>query len=230
MSRVNTHGTEVTSGDIFSDTYVTDAADTYPLLAHSDYSATWPVRFNPALGQDEHFWPGWWSEDYNIYLPGCDNSRKDPDCWEEVPGRFVSDMDVYMEFDDRWAHRGNMVDTNNDYKQTGYPMGLKVMAEAHSYGVSYAEDIMFVTVKVRNESGDWCAEDEFGVPVLDDDGVQICGDGMIMPDGTKLNRGKGFDYSGISLGFWMDGVILTSDKYGNTGYWTSADDFMKMIS
>ena len=86
MSRVNTHGTEVTSGDIFSDTYVTDAADTYPLLAHSDYSATWPVRFNPALGQDEHFWPGWWSEDYNIYLPGCDNSRKDPDCWEEVPG------------------------------------------------------------------------------------------------------------------------------------------------
>ena len=190
MSRVNTHNTEVTAGDIFSDTYVTDAGDTYPLLAHSDYSATWPVRFNPLLGQDEYFWPGWWSEDYNIYLPGCDNSRKDPDCWEEVPGRFVSDMDVYMEFDDRWAHRGNMVNTNNEYQQTGYPMGLKVMAEAHSYGVSYAEDIMFVTVKVRNESGDWCAEDEFGVPVLDDNGVQVCGEGMIMPDGTKLNQGK----------------------------------------
>ena len=86
---------------------------------------------------------------------------------------------------------------------------------------------MFVTVKRRNESGDWCAADEFGVPVLDDNGVQVCGEGMIMPDGTKLNQGKGFDYSGISLGFWMDGVILTSDKYGNTGYWSSADDFMK---
>jgi hypothetical protein len=50
---------------------------------------------------------------------------------------------------------------------------------------------------------------------------------MIMPDGTKLNRGKGFNYKGQTLGFWMDGVILTSDKYGNNSYWSSADDFMK---
>ena len=120
-----------------------------------------------------------------------------------MPG-FVSDMDVYMEFDDRWAHRGNVVNTNNEYETTGYPTGLRVMATAHSYGVSYAEDIMFVTVNVRNESGDWCAEDEYGVPILDDDGNQICGEGMIMPDGTKINRGKGFDYKDMSLGFiWM---------------------------
>ena len=132
-----------------------------------------------------------------------------------------------MEFDDRWAHRGNQVNTNNEYNQTGYPMGLRVMSIAHSYGVSYAEDILFVTVKVRNESGDWCAEDEYGEPVLDDQGNQKCGDGMIMPDGTKLNRGKGFNYNGLSLGFWMDGVILTGDKYGDYGYWSSADDFMK---
>ena len=132
-----------------------------------------------------------------------------------------------MEFDDRWAHRGNQVNTNNEYNQTGYPMGLRVMSVAHSYGVSYAEDILFVTVKVRNESGDWCAEDEIGEPILDENGNQICGEGMIMPDGTKLNRGKGFDYKGTSLGFWMDGVILTGDKYGNYGYWSSADDFMK---
>ena len=58
-------------------------------------------------------------EDYNINLPGCSQSRKDPDCWEEVEGRFISDMEVYMEFDDRWAHRGNMVNTNDDYEQTG---------------------------------------------------------------------------------------------------------------
>ena len=48
-----------------------------------------------------------------------------------------------------------------------------------------------------------------------------------MPDGTKLNGGKGFNYSGVSLGFWNDGVILTSDKYGNSNYWSSADDYME---
>ena len=149
---------------------------------------TWPQRISPITGQLESFWPGSWSQDFNINLPGCSQSRKDPDCWEEVPGRFISDMDVYMEFDDRWAHRANNVNTNDEYEQTGYPMGLKVMATAHSYGVSYAEDIMFVTVKVRNESGDWC-EDEDGNPILVD-GVQNCGEGMIMPDGTKLNGEK----------------------------------------
>jgi len=227
MARINSHNMDVNAGDLFGNTYVTDPGDTYPLLAHSGYSQTWPKKLNISTGEYESYWPGWWAQDYNINLPGCANSRKDPNCWEEVPGRFVSDMDVYMEFDDRWAHRGNQVNTNNEYNQTGYPMGLRVMSIAHSYGVSYAEDILFVTVKVRNESGDWCAEDEYGEPVLDDQGNQKCGDGMIMPDGTKLNRGKGFNYKGLSLGFWMDGVILTGDKYGDYGYWSSADDFMK---
>ena len=113
MSRVHTHNTDIKNGEIFGDTYVTDPSDTYPLLAHSGFSDTWPVRFNESLGINESFWPGWWAQDYNINLPGCSESRKDPDCWEEVPGRFISDMDVYMEFDDRWAHRGNMVNTNN---------------------------------------------------------------------------------------------------------------------
>ena len=226
-ARVNTHNMDFGAGDIFGDTYVTDPDDTYPLLAHSGYSDTWPLRFNYQTGEDEPYWPGWWAQDYNIYLPGCDQSRKDPDCWETVPGRFISDMDVYMEFDDRWAHRANQVSTNNEYEQTGYPMGLRVMSEAHSYGVSYAEDILFVTVKVRNESGDWCAEDENYEPVLDENGQQKCGEAMIMPDGTKLNQGKGFDYSGVSLGFWMDGVILSNNKYGDYSYWTSAEDFMK---
>ena len=226
-SRTNTHNTEVSAGDLFGETYVTDPADEYPLLAHSGYSSTWPKKFNPLTNKLDPFWPGWWAQDYNINLPGCSQSRKDPDCWEDVPGRFISDMDIYLEFDDRWAHRGNQVNTNNEYEQTGYPMGLRVMNEAHSYGVSYAEDILFVTVKVRNESGDWCAEDENGIPVLDSNGNQICGEGMIMPDGTKLNGGKGFNYSGISLGFWNDGVILTSDKYGNPNYWSSADDYME---
>tara|TARA_B000000437_G_scaffold219126_1_gene199964 strand:+ start:1 stop:2100 length:2100 start_codon:yes stop_codon:yes gene_type:complete len=137
-------------------------------------------------------------------------------------------MEVYMEFDDRWAHRGNMVNTNDDYEQTGYPMGLRVMAEAHSYGVSYAEDILFVTVKVRNESGDWCAEDENGQPIYDDHGNQKCGEGMIMPDGTKLNQGKGFDYEGTFLGFYFDADVLVGDENGySASYHTNDDDFMK---
>ena len=227
MSRINTHNTEISAGDVFGNTYVTDLNDSYPLLAHSGFSETWPKKWNPFSGSLDSFWPGSWAKNYNINLPGCSESRKDPDCWEEVKGRFTSDMDVYMEFDDRWAHRGNQVNTNNEYEQTGYPMGLRVMSEAHSYGVSYAEDILFVTVTVRNESGDWCANDEFGEPIYDDNDNPICGEAMIMPDGTKLNQGKGFNYRGVSLGFWNDGVIVSGDKYGNTNSWTSADDYMK---
>ena len=67
MSRTNTHNTEVTAGDLFGDTYVTDAGDTYPLLAHSDYSSTWPTRFNSELAENEAYWPGRWSQDYNTF-------------------------------------------------------------------------------------------------------------------------------------------------------------------
>ena len=228
MSRINTHQTETTTGDVFKDSPFVPPGDTYPVLAHSGHSQTWPKKYSELTGKTEAFWPGWWAQDFNINLPGCSQSRKDPDCWEEVPGRFISDMDVYMEFDDRWAHRANNVNTNNEYEQTGYPMGLRVMASAHSYGVSYAEDIMFVTVRVRNESGDFCAEDEDGNPVLDKDGKQICGEGMIMPDGTKLNRGKGFDYSGMALGFYMDADVLMGDWDGYSSFLhTNDDDFMK---
>lgn len=214
-ARTNTHNTEVTSGDIFGNTLFSDPDDTYPLLAHSNYSQTWPEKLNVETGEMEKFWPGWWAEEYVDELPGCSGSRKDPDCWQDVPGRFIADTDVYMEFDDRWAQRGNTVNTNQEYEVTGYPMGLKIKAEAHSYGVSYAEDIMFVTVRVRNESGDWYDEDgEFH-------------DGMIMPDGTKLNHGKGFNYQGLSLGFYMDADAVSTDVYGNFGYHTNEDDYME---
>jgi len=214
-ARTNTHNTEVSAGDIFGDTYFSDAGDTYPLLAHSNYSQTWPEQLNIETGEMEKFWPGWWAEEFVEDLPDCDGTRKDSDCWQEVPGRFISDTDVYMEFDDRWAHRGNTVNTNDEYEVTGYPMGLKVKAEAHSYGVSYAEDIMFVTVRVRNESGDW----------YDEDGGFH--DGLIMPDGTKLQRGKGFDYQGLTLGFYMDADAASTDLYGNFGVHTNDDDYME---
>ena len=131
-------------------------------------------------------------------------SKENDDCWIEVPGRFISDNDVYMEFDDRWAHRGNTLNSSGQYEQTGYPMGIKVSSMAHSYGVSYAEDIMFVTVKIKNESDD-----------------------MVMPDGTKLNNGLGFDYRDMSFGFYMDADVLSTDLYGNFNVHTNGDDFME---
>ncbi len=228
-SRVNTHNSDVDAGDVFGSTDFTDTGDTYPMLAHSDHSETWPVKM--IEGAETPFWPGWRAENYIPEESGCSpQSRSNPDCWEKDPDRFISDTDVYMEFDDRWAHRGNLV-SDNEYLQTGYPMGLKVMAQAHSYGVAYAEDIMFVTVNVRNESGDWCAferdKDGVEIPVLDDDGYQICGDGLIMPDGTQLNRGEGFDYKDVFLGFYMDADAASTDYFGNFWPHSNEDDFME---
>jgi len=252
-SRVLTHSTEVTAGDIFGDVKIgtadlTDLDDPYPLLAHSSYSQTWPKRFNEETSEDEPFWPGWWAEDFNEDLTDCNGQRNDKDCWEDVPGRFISDNDVYMEFDDRWAHRGNLVNsTNSEYKQTGYPMGLRVMSEAHSYGVNYAEDILFVTVMVRNESGDWCAferdanDNKIPHEVCSKQGfytesscfenggewTQLCGEAMVMPDGTTLNRSRGFDYKNTSLGFYFDADAVSADINGNTGVHSNQDDFME---
>ena len=136
-----------------------------------------------------------------------------------------------MEFDDRWAHRGSQVN-DNVYESTGYPMGLRVMATAHSYSVAFAEDIMFVTVDVRNESGDnWIAfeKNRYGdrVYITDSNGSLVTGDAMIMPDGTKLNNGKGFTYRDVSMGFYMDADVVSTDIYGNFGVHTNDDDFME---
>ncbi len=239
-SRINTHNIDNSVGDIFGNTIFTDENDPYPLLAHSAYPVTWPLKYDADLNEDVPFWPGWWAEDYYgnltpeelsaLGLNDCTGTRKDDNCWKEVPGRFISDNDVYMEFDDRWAHQGNLVNTNDEYEQTGYPLGLRVMAEAHSYGVSFAEDIIFFTVKVRNESGNWCAFERningVEIPVFDDYGNQICGDGMVMPDGTQLNRGNGFDYRKVHLGFYVDADVVTLDALGNY-FHTNADDFME---
>ena len=106
-------------------------------------------------------------------------------CYEQTPGMFTSDNDVYMQFDDRWAHRGNMVDENNEYEQTGYPMGLQVSSQVYSYGFNALEDIIIVESTISNMSHD-----------------------MVMPDGTKLVSGEGFDYRDLSLGFYMDACLL----------------------
>ena len=232
QSRVLGHNLENQAGDLFGSTklgtsFVTDEDDTYPLLAHSNYKETWPIKYNFETGNSEPVWPGWYALDYvgdspelwaDLGVSGCSGDRSDDDCWvESADKRHISDTDVYMAFDDRWAHRGNQV-SDNEYLQTGYPLGLKVEAMAHSYSVSMAEDIMFVTVRVRNESGNWSDSPDCPDP-------EQCR-GMVLPDGTLINNGRGFDYSGIYLGFYMDADVLSADILGNTGVHSNADDFM----
>ncbi len=222
-ARETTHNTEKNAGDIFGNTDFSSTSDTYPLLAHSKYSDTWPESYNVNTGKFEKHWPGWFAKDYwgdqpekwvEENIDNCNGTRGDEDCWKESDNRFVADTDIYMEFDDRWAHRGNLVG-DNSYKQKGYPLGIKVMAEAHSYGVTYAEDIMFVTVQIRNESGSW----------TDDAGNYH--QGMIMPDGTILNGGKGFDYENVFLGFYFDSIVVWSDYNQNYSVFTNQDDYME---
>ncbi len=245
-SSVNSHSTQFNAGDLFGNTIYTGDGDTYPLLAHSNYPTTWPSALNTETLEDEPFWPGWYGDEYygddpdlwidagiDAALCGSNPSRTNPECWKELEGRFISDSDIYMEFDDRWAHRANMINSDNEYEQAGYPLGLTVMNMAHSYGVSYAEDIMFVTVKVRNESGDYdyaFKRNKFGQKeyLLDYNDEFISGEGLIMPDGTKLNGGKGFDYEKMALGFYMDADVLMGNLEGyNSALHTNADDFME---
>ena len=51
---------------------------------------------------------------------------------------------------------------------------------------------------------------------------------MIMPDGTKLNIGIGFNYQGTFLGFYFDSDVLVGDINGfSSGLHTNDDDFKK---
>ena len=240
-ARYNSHNLDNTAGELFGETDYTDPNDPNSLLAHSAYPGTWPSKYSFDTGEFEPFWPGWWADEYygdspetwsTVGIYDCNGTRADDGCWKPLKNRFISEMDVYMEFDDRWAHVGNNV-LDNEYVSAGYPMGLQVMSSAHSYGVAYAEDVMFVTVKVRNESGDFCAfendKNGFAIQVLDENGAVICEDGMVMPDGTKLNRGTGFDYQKLYLGFYMDADVLSTDANGGFGVHTNDDDFMQYI-
>jgi len=228
-ARENTHNTLVNENDIFGNINYLDL-ESYPLLAHSNFSDTWPQSYDQYGNLMPH-WPGWYKKNYSPNQSNCFPEQPwNDNCWV-TSNQFISDSDIYMEFDDRWAYKGNMV-TNNTYEQTGYPMGLKVLSQANSFELELVEDIMFFTLKVRNESGDnWCAfeKDRYGnnIYVTDDSGNLICGDGMIMPDGTKLNQGMGFDYKNMYLGFYVDADVVTATQFGSFGVHSNDDDFME---
>ena len=187
-----THSGKVTAGDIYGDIY-TQSDDTYPLLATSTLKETWPITgYDEDTGDAIHKWPGWWA---------VETDPSSPDYLKEIPGRFVSDTDVYMEFDDRYSNRD--IDPNQ-----GYPLGVKVLATAHSYGRNYAEDIAFFTMKLVNVS-----------------------DRIVLPDETVgLNGGKGYDYSGLSVGFYYDVDAYSALENGSSVGRTNDDDMMGYLS
>ncbi|MCF7832525.1 MAG: hypothetical protein K9N05_02970 [Candidatus Marinimicrobia bacterium] len=167
-SKGTTFSGDITAGDYAAPTW-TDENDTWPLLATSIAPESWPEREN-SEGEMERFWPGWYA---------VDTDPSSPTFGEQVNGRFTSDVDIYLEFDDAYANREPVS------AYTGYPTGSRVYATVHSYGRAYAEDIMFVTMKVVNES------DKYG-----------------------LNNGAGFNYKGTYCGFYFDADMFSAYYFG----------------
>jgi len=163
-SKGKTYSGDITAGDYAGGVW-TDENDTWPLLATSIAPESWPLRENE-LGEEERFWPGWYA---------TDTDPSSPTYLKTVDGRFTSDVDVYLEFDDAHADREPVS------KLTGYPTGSRVYATVHSYGRAYAEDILFVTMKVVNES------DKYG-----------------------LNGGLGYNYENAYFGFYFDADMFSA--------------------
>ncbi|NOX89483.1 MAG: hypothetical protein GXO77_10685 [Calditrichaeota bacterium] len=128
-SRIRLHNPLATAGEYYGKLGLyTDPEDQYPLLATSDIPETWPGT------DEERHWPGPWAID-----------PADPEGKKQLPGVFVSDQDIYFEFDDRLATRD--IDPNQ-----GYPIGIKVKVSGYSYGASISEDMIFFRMTLINES------------------------------------------------------------------------------
>ena len=133
-SRFRLHNPLATAGDYYGALGLyTDAEDQYPLIATSDIPDTWPLVTN-ASGEEVPTWPGPWAID------PADTSGS-----QILDGVFVSDQDIYFEFDDRLATRD--IDPTQ-----GYPLGIRVKVSGYSYGASISEDIMFFKMTLHNES------------------------------------------------------------------------------
>lgn len=127
--RTRLHNPLATAGDYYGQLGLyTNVEDQYPLLATSDIPETWPGT------EEERFWPGPWAID-----------PADPQGRKQMEGVFVSDQDIYFEFDDRLATRD--VDPTQ-----GYPIGIKAKVSGYSYGASISEDIIFFKMTLHNES------------------------------------------------------------------------------
>ncbi|WP_456440215.1 hypothetical protein [Caldithrix abyssi] len=125
--RIRLHNPLATAGEFYGKLGLyTNPEDQYPLIATSNIPDTWPGT------DEERHWPGPWATDI-----------VDPD--KELEGVFVSDQDIYFEFDDRLATRD--IDPTQ-----GYPIGIRAKVSGYSYGASISEDIIFFRMTLINES------------------------------------------------------------------------------
>ena len=214
-ARGTLHSGEVAAGEIYGGLY-TDTGDPYPLLASSDIPLTWPILLNDETGQEERTWPGDWA---------VVTDQNSPEYGKPIPGRHIGDQDIYMEFDDRLANR-------DEDKTQGYPLGLRVRVNAHSYGRSYAEDIAFFTVEVINESWrgfplDTSGDGEINVvmlPIMEGpDSVRY----EFKSRGYRGTSGRGgFDYTELFGGFYFDVDSYSRKADGSYAGRTNDDDMM----
>ncbi len=215
------HSGEITAGEVYGGLY-TDTGDPYPLLASSDIPLSWPLRINPESGQEERTWPGDWA---------VVTDPSSPAYGQPIYGRHVGDQDIYMEFDDRLASR------DEDMTQ-GYPMGIHVKVNAHSYGRSYAEDIAFFTVEMINESYKGFPMDINGdgepdvtwVPITDEDGIISYEVHERYWEGSREaipGVGQyGFNYEGMYGGFYFDVDSYSRREDGSYTGRSNDDDMM----
>lgn len=126
-ARIRLHNPLATAGEYYGKIGLyTYQEDQMPLIATSDIPETWPGT------EQERHWPGPWATD-----------PADPT--KQLVGTFVSDQDIYFEFDDRLATR----DVDPDQ---GYPIGIRAKVSGYSYGASISEDIIFFKMTLVNES------------------------------------------------------------------------------
>jgi|FLOH01.1.fsa_nt_gi hypothetical protein len=214
--RGSLHSGEVAAGEIYGGIY-TDTGDPYPLLASSDIPLSWPNIYNEFTGEFERTWPGDWA---------ADTDPQSPNYGKEIYGRHIGDQDIYMEFDDRLAIR------DEDLTQ-GYPMGIKVRVNAHSYGRSYAEDIAFFTVEIINESYkgfpmDFSSNGEndgLFIPYVAEDGTYTY---EIQDIGyqSSLESGAGYNYTDAYGGFYFDADSYSRLENGSYSGRSNDDDMM----
>lgn len=117
--RIRLHNPLATAGEYYGKLGLyTNPEDQYPLIATSNIPDTWPGT------EEERHWPGPWAQD-------------PIDSTKQLEGVFVSDQDIYFEFDDRLATRD--IDPTQ-----GYPIGIRAKVSGFSYGASISEDIIFL--------------------------------------------------------------------------------------
>ena len=116
-------------GKEFSGDLVAESDDT-PFMASSDLTQTWP----------EVGWPGYFRVDVNTLTEEQLNNHPQALTLPDAANQFSSDRDLFA--------------TYNDAQNPNGSHGLTVEQTAHSYGRTYAEDIVFWDLKLFNDGGE----------------------------------------------------------------------------